>query len=60
MIFKNIHLQKYIYSNTFLIYFFERLKIFALVQLVFLLLSELDNSKFSEQGNNEKDNVEDQ
>lgn len=56
MIFKNIHLQKYI----FLIYFLECLKIFALVQLVLLLMSELDHSKFSEQGNDEKDNVKNQ
>lgn len=50
----------YIYSNTFLIYFYERVKIFALVQLVFLLMSEFDNSKLGEQRNDEEDNVEDQ
>lgn len=55
MIFKQVHKNIYI-----LIYFYESLKIFASIRLVFLLMSELDNSKFGEEGDDEEDNVEDQ
>lgn len=50
-----------IYKNIYnLIYFYESLKIFASIRLVFQLMSEFDNFKFSEKGDDEEDNVEDQ
>lgn len=57
MIFKHMCIYKNIYN---LIYFYESLKIFASIRLVFQLMSEFDNFKFSEKGDDEEDNVEDQ